>query len=154
MKRKNNRKPDEKRVFNDKQYASAFLKAVPHPNEAMKLTPRKDGGVLAAVPMRRPKHLFPPLSWILPYSSHRRVELDPVGAAVLKKCDGRRTTERIIEEFATDHKLTFREAQLSVSQFLKQLTQRGIVAIVGTKHGLPAGREDSSMPGRRDGGEK
>jgi hypothetical protein len=46
-------------------------------------------------------------------------------------CDGRRTVEAIIEEFAADHKLSFREAQLSVTQFLRQLTQRGLIAVVG-----------------------
>jgi hypothetical protein len=39
--------------------------------------------------------------------------------------------ERIVESFAADHKLTFREAQLSVTQFLRMLTERGVVAIVG-----------------------
>ena len=37
----------------------------------------------------------------------------------------------MIERFAGDHKLSFREAQLSVSGFLRQLVQRGILVIVG-----------------------
>ncbi|MCJ7543016.1 MAG: PqqD family protein [Phycisphaerae bacterium] len=83
------------------------------------------------MPIPRPKYLVPPLSWILPFSPYRRVELEPVGSGVLKMCDGRRTVEAIIEAFAAGHKLSFREAQLAVTQFLSQLMQRGLVVIVG-----------------------
>ena len=108
-----------------------FLKAVPHKNRAMELTRGLDGSVLAEVPLNRPSWLVPPISWLMPYSSHRRVELDALGAAVLEMCDGRRRVEAIIETFADRNKLTFREAQLAVTQFLQQLTHRGLVAIVG-----------------------
>ena len=108
-----------------------LLAAVPYRNERMEVALRRDGGLLATVPMRRPKSLVPPLSWILPYSRQRRVELDALGASVLDLCDGRRNVESIVEKFAGDHKLSFREAQLSVTQFLGELSQRGLVAIVG-----------------------
>jgi len=115
--------------------AGEMLQAVPHRNRAMQLTRRSDGTALAAVPMRRPRYLVPPLSWLLPYSTHRRVELDRLGAKVLDLCDGQRTVECVIEKFAADHKLSFREAQLSVTQFLSQLLQRGLIALVGRKKG-------------------
>ena len=117
------------------RHAGDFLRAVPHVNEALTLTPRPDGAVVAAVPMKRPKYLVPPISWVLPFSPVRKVELDRLGASVLEMCDGRRTIEKIVEEFAAGHKLTFREAQLSVTQFLRQLTQRGLVVIVGLEKG-------------------
>jgi len=122
------RRPKEAR---ERASAAEILQAVPYRNEAMELKARRDGGVLATVPMRRPKFLVPPLSWILPYSTHRQVELDAAGAAVLQKCDGKHTVEGIIEEFAAENKLSFREAQLPVTQFLQQLTQRGLIATVG-----------------------
>jgi hypothetical protein len=103
----------------------------PRRNEAMTLEPRSGGGVLASVPVKRPDWLVPPLSWLLPYSSHRRVELDGLGAQVLDLCDGRRSVEGIIEIFAEDHKLTFRESQVAVSTFLRQLVERGLVVVVG-----------------------
>lgn len=108
-----------------------FLRAVPHVNQAMEMHHRSDGSTLVSVPISRPKFLVPPLSWILPFSRYRRVDLEPVGAGVLKMCDGRRTVEAIIEEFAAGHKLSFREAQLAITQFLRQLMQRGLIAIVG-----------------------
>ena len=114
-----------------------LLKAVPFPNEAMETDRRRDGTALVSVPMRRPKWLVPPISWLLPYSSHRRVELDKPGTQVLEMCDGKRTVEKIIEEFAAIHRLTFRESQLAVTQFLRMLTERGVIAVVvrQRKHG-------------------
>ena len=111
--------------------AEQVLSAVPVRNVAMQLQRRDDGSAVASVPLKRPRWLVPPLSWIIPFSSHRRIELDSAGVALLDLCDGQRDIERIIEKFAADHKLSFREAQLSVTKFLQQLTQRGVVAVVG-----------------------
>lgn len=108
-----------------------LLQAVVYANETMDISTLRDGGALVKVPMRRPRWLAPPLSWILPFSSTRRVRLDAVGANVLKRCNGRDSVERIIETFAVDNKLSFREAQLSISVFLRQMTERGLVVIVG-----------------------
>lgn len=114
-----------------KLLTSDYLRAIPHRNEKMEVTRQRGGGLLASIPMKRPRYMVPPLSWVLPYSTHRRVELDALGAEVLDLCDGRRSVEGIIERFATGHKLTFRESQLAVTQFLRQLTRRGLAAIVG-----------------------
>jgi hypothetical protein len=107
------------------------LRAQVHRNRAMEVKDRRNGTCLVEVPLRRPRWMVPPISWVLPFSSRRRVELDALGTSVLKLCEGRRTVEEIIEKFAADHKLSFREAQLSVTRFLEMLSQRGIVAIVG-----------------------
>ena len=113
--------------------STEYLRAVPYRNEAMGMTQLQGGGVLVSVPMKRPKYMIPPISWLLPYSTHRRVELDALGAEVLDLCDGKRTVETVIEAFADRHRLSFREGQLAVSEFLRQLTQRGLTAIVGLK---------------------
>lgn len=114
-----------------------FLRSRPMRNESMTVDRRADGTMLASIPLRRPAWLVPPLSWLIPFSSHRRVELDTVGATVLTMCDGKRTVERIIEDFARKEKLSFREAQLPVTQFLQQLSERGMMAIVGFKKDAP-----------------
>lgn len=111
--------------------AEDVLTAVPHANEAMKLDMRKDGSAVVSVPMQKPKFLVPPISWLLPYSSHKRLELDRLGVAVLGLCDGRRKVENIIEEFARQNLLSWRESQVCVMQFLRQITERGLVVIVG-----------------------
>jgi len=81
--------------------------------------------------MKRPWYLVPPLSWIMPFSESRRVQLDPLGAALFEMCDGRRTVEEIIERFAVSNLLSFRESQLAVVSFLQLLTARGLVALAG-----------------------
>ena len=113
--------------------ASKYLQAVPVANEAMRVTRMRDGEALAEIPLNRPRWLVPPISWILPFSSRRRVRLDSVGAGVLNRCDGKNTIEKIIEDFAAENKLSFREAQLPVTQFLQQMTQRGMVVLVSSE---------------------
>lgn len=108
-----------------------FLTSLPSPNSAAECTAQSDGGTIVQVPMNRPGWLVPPLSWLLPFSDQRRVRLDAIGTQVLQMCDGTSTVETIIELFATKNKLSFREAQLPVTQFLQQMTERGVVAIVG-----------------------
>jgi hypothetical protein len=117
----------------DQVSAEDMLAAVPYVNEAMERRRLDEGAVMVSVPMKKPKWLVPPVSWVLPYSSHRRLQLDGLGAEVLDRCDGRTRVETIIEKFAADHKLSFREAQLAVTTFLRQLTQRGLIAIIGTQ---------------------
>ena len=55
---------------------------------------------MATIPVRRPAFLVPPLTWILPFSSVRRVDLDTLGAAILRQCDGTRTVHEIVAWFA------------------------------------------------------
>jgi hypothetical protein len=111
--------------------SEAFLKAKPFANQAAAVDEKPGGGALVRVPLNRPRWLVPPISWLLPFSRERKIELDPVGRGVLAMCNGRKNVERIIEEFAQANKLSFREAQLSVTKFLRQMTERGIIAIVG-----------------------
>ena len=113
-----------------RQAALQLLSSVPHQNTAAEVV-RTDDGVVVSVPVSRPGWLIPPISWILPWSGYRRVALDAPGSAVLRLCDGQRNVEQIIETFAQEHKLGFREGQLAVSEFLRQLLRRGIIAIVG-----------------------
>jgi hypothetical protein len=109
---------------------SRLLAAVPHRNEAVTSQPAGDG-LLVCVPMRRPRWLVPPLSWLIPFSHVRKVQLDAPGKAVLELCDGHRTVEEVIETFAAENKLSFREGQLAVTQFLRELLRRGIIVLVG-----------------------
>lgn len=59
----------------------------------------------------------------------RNVKMDEIGAFVFKLIDNRRSTLDIIEIFLEKYKLNRREAVLSIVNFLKSLTKRGIVSI-------------------------
>lgn len=108
-----------------------LLDAVPVPNEAVEVEHEDDREVVLAVPLRRRWYMGPPVSWILPFSRKRRVGLDAFGREVWGLCDGRQSMERIVELFATNHRLSFHEARISVLSFLRELTRRGFLVVAG-----------------------
>jgi hypothetical protein len=115
------------------------LDAVPVRNQSVREERKSDEEIVIFVPMGRRWYMGPPLSWVLPFSKERGVGLDRLGREVWEACDGKRTAERIVEEFAARHHVTFHEARLSVLSFLRELTRRGLVVMVkGTSEG--AGR--------------
>jgi hypothetical protein len=82
---------------------------------------------------RRPQYLVPPLSWIVPFHPERRLVLDRLGTEVWTLSDGRHTVEQIVDLFAEGHKLTFHEARVAVTGYLKTLIERGVLAIAMPK---------------------
>jgi hypothetical protein len=89
--------------------------------------------VRVSVALRRARWLVPPITWIIKPASEKTVRLDALGAEVWRLCDGRRTVEKIADEFARSHRLTFHEARVSVTSYISELMQRG--ALVMTADG-------------------
>jgi hypothetical protein len=108
-----------------------LLDAVPQPNRAVQSEGERGGELVLSVPLRQRWYMRRPLSLVFPFSTQRRVALDGLGIEVWRGCDGRRTAEQIVEQFARDHGLTFHESRLSVMQFLRELTRRGLIVMVG-----------------------
>jgi hypothetical protein len=115
-----------------------LLDAVPVRNRAVECEREADSELVLRVPLRRRWYMDPPVGWLFPFSRYRRVALDRLGKEVWQGCDGERTTESIVEGFAARHHLSFHEARLSVMQFLKDLTQRGLVVMVGRNQEMSA----------------
>lgn len=113
---------------------ATLLDLVPVANGALRREQRGTRLILW-VPIRRRWWMGPPLRWLLPFRSEKGVELDALGQQVFGACDGTRTTEQIIAEFAECHRLRFHEARLSVLSFLKSLSERKLVALVACKNG-------------------
>ncbi len=97
---------------------------------------RQDAGVTrhgafasVTVALKRSWLRRPPVNWLLPTASERRVRLDAVGTRVLELCDGGNSVEEIVELFAAEHRLSFREGQVAVAQFLQSLVAKGIVTL-------------------------
>ncbi len=107
------------------------MDAVPIRNQEVRVDRRGKDNVVLYVPLRRRWFNHRPFSWILPFSSHRAIGLDSLGAEVWDACDGRASTERIVENFARRHALSFHEARMSVVTFLQHLTARRLVVMVG-----------------------
>lgn len=120
---------------------SEMLDAVPVRNERVRREAKGDEATVVFVPVRRRWYMGPPLSWLMSFSRERGVQLDKLGMEVWESCDGKRTTEEVIEEFAGRHHLTFHEARLSVMSFLRDLTRRGLVVMVRPMHEGGAGGE-------------
>ncbi len=59
----------------------------------------------------------------------KRLELDEMGAAVWRLIDGKHTVQDIISRVATDYSLLDREAEASVTAFLRELGKRSLVAM-------------------------
>jgi hypothetical protein len=81
------------------------------------------------VPNKRPSYLVPPVSWVVRPPAFRSIVLDRNGAMLWEWCDGKRTTEEVIELFARTHNLSFHESRVSVTSYLKELVKRGALAV-------------------------
>lgn len=59
----------------------------------------------------------------------KKLQLDAMGSAVWDLVDGNRSVRRIVQIFAETHRLENREAEVSVTTFIKQLGQRGLLGL-------------------------
>ncbi|MDD5679471.1 MAG: PqqD family protein [Kiritimatiellae bacterium] len=107
-----------------------MLESRPYPNSAAEVALQPDGTVQIAVKLKKMKWLIPPLSWLIRPGLRRRYHLqDKVAVTIWKLCDGQHSTEAIVDEFAQRYALTFHEARAAVTEYLKTLVQRGIIAV-------------------------
>jgi hypothetical protein len=103
-----------------------LLSLIPGQNQAIRVD-LCDQGLIVWTKIRRRWWMGPPLGWFLPFRSEKGVALDVLGREVFEACDGQRSLERIIEQFAVRHRLRFQEARISVTTFLRWLVERKIV---------------------------
>lgn len=106
-----------------------MLEATPVRNAAAEVEMQADGTARVGVALRRPWWLVLPVSWIVRPAARHNVQLDALGTQVWLWCDGRRTVEDVVDAFAARYALTFHEARIAVTGYLKLLVQRGIVAM-------------------------
>lgn len=59
----------------------------------------------------------------------RRLQLDALGSSVWQMVDGKQNVADITEQFCKTHQLGTREAELSVTGFLKNLGSRSLIAM-------------------------
>ena len=109
---------------------NAMLRAKPVPNASADVTQARDQEMRIAVPRRRPAYLVPPLSWFVRPAPTRTVVLDHMGRQIWQLCDGNRTVEDIVETFSFRQRLSFHEARVSTTAYLKLMAERGALVIV------------------------
>ena len=59
----------------------------------------------------------------------KKLQLDTLGTAVWDRIDGRRSVQRVIQGFAGEHNLHRKEAEVAVTQFLRDLGKRGLIGL-------------------------
>jgi hypothetical protein len=58
-----------------------------------------------------------------------KLQLDELGSAVWGMIDGERSLRRIVTAFAASHQLEPKEAEIAVTQFVRELGRRGLVGL-------------------------
>jgi len=106
-----------------------MLEARPVRNSAAEVLSEEADTLSIEVKMKKPRPLFPPLSWFVRPKTTRTIRLDRLGSQVWELCDGERTVEEVVDEFARRYRLTFHEARASVTAYLRLLVQRGVLAM-------------------------
>jgi len=59
----------------------------------------------------------------------KKLELDTLGTAVWNLIDNRKSVKQLIGHFAREHRLQRREAEVSVTSFLRDLGRRGLIGM-------------------------
>jgi hypothetical protein len=59
----------------------------------------------------------------------KKIELDELGTSVWNLMDGNRSVRQVVKMFAEMHQLDTREAEVSVTQFLRELGRRGLIGM-------------------------
>ena len=65
----------------------------------------------------------------------KKLQLDELGTQVWDLIDGINTVQSVIQRFAEDYQLHLKEAEVSVSRFLRELGRRGIIGLRGLNGG-------------------
>jgi hypothetical protein len=60
----------------------------------------------------------------------KKLQLDNLGSSVWDLLDGQRSVRKLIQMFAETHQLQTREAEVAVTQFLRELGRRGVIGLV------------------------
>ena len=105
------------------------MSARPLLNRLVKVERAADGNIVLQVP--RPDNMM--VRWVsrsfgLP--PYKRVALDELGTFVIEHCNGEYTVRDIVDKFAKRFRLNRREAEVSMSTFLRDLGRRSIIGLV------------------------
>lgn len=103
------------------------LAGIPVVNESVTSETRDDGNLTVTVSLKRGHGI---LARFQPRKMERPYRLDELGSFVWRQIDGKRSARKIVDAFAARYKVNRREAELSVVEFIKMLTQRQAISIV------------------------
>jgi hypothetical protein len=108
------------------------LNSKPIKNADIQETYLETGEVLLVYPINiRPwaTQLIRRLSGSSNQTQSKRLQLDTLGTDVWGLIDGNRSVREVIKEFSEQHQLHAKEAEVAVTQFLRELGKRGLVGL-------------------------
>ena len=111
------------------------LASVPVRNERAQVKRDVDGTVAVTLELSCPGWMKPLRRWFAmrPTAFYR---LDAVGTAVYDSIDGVKSFERLVDEFAARHALTFFESRALLMNYVQMLMKRGMIVIGVPKAGV------------------
>jgi hypothetical protein len=114
------------------------LSALPVRNALVTAENLENGEKAITIP-RRKDLLARILALIFAVPKQRRVVLDAVGADIWEECDGSHTVADIIAALAEKYRLDRKEAEVSVTAYMRQLGKRGLIAFAVPRPGSEEG---------------
>ena len=108
------------------------LSALPVRNQILKAETTPEGELTLTVP-RRADWVGKLLASVFAVPKERKIVLDRVGADIWEMCDGQNTVEQIIARLSRIYKLNRKEAEVSLTAYLRQLGRRGLIGFAVPK---------------------
>jgi hypothetical protein len=109
---------------------SLALSARPEQVACLEQRQTQDGGTAILMHVQRP-------AWQRffggPALVKRTFELDAFGREVYEACNGQQTVDGLIRAFSTSHQVSLAEAEIAMTQFLKTLMTKGLIAMAVDK---------------------
>ena len=97
---------------------------------------RDEAGLVVLSIPRRADGLGKILTIVFVVPKSRSVQLDEVGSFVWQLCDGVNSIREMIRKLGSEYKLNRKEADVSLTTYLRDLAKRGIVGFEMDRDGL------------------
>lgn len=106
------------------------LKAIPIRNEKILAELDEDTGEMLLLIPRRDDRWVRLLARVFYVPPHKKVSLDELGTTVWNLCDGKNSVREIVGQFAEKYKLSRKEAEVSLTEFLRQMARKRLIGLV------------------------
>jgi hypothetical protein len=108
------------------------LGALPVRNTLVEYRRTEEGEIEISIPRREDLiGKLMALAFFVP--KKRKVVLEAIGSAVWEMCDGEHTVSQMIDALVKQHKLTRREVEASLTEYLRKLGKRRLIAFAVPK---------------------
>ncbi len=97
-------------------------------NPTLEWKHNEEGNVVATL-TRRAGLKGKVITFFLAVPEARPIVLDEVGSFVWDMCDGQHSVEQIVEALRQKYKLSRREVEISLNEYLRMLGKRGMIAV-------------------------